>query len=172
MRLVIGKMKFTHFICSLFTFSLWITCGTAAQLINWGTCPPSQNEASTLMIDCANLSFPLNYKDESMGNVTAFVRRIYAAEPTNSSVWVVAGGPGDSTRSLVPVCDYFVGANPSFTCYAQDARGTGLSSYMSCGKVQPAGPFDPYNSTQVEVYRNCFEKIISQYGDQLQYYST
>jgi pimeloyl-ACP methyl ester carboxylesterase len=108
-----------------------------------------------------------------MGNVTAFIRRQYVSKPTDSGLWLVAGGPGDSTITLAgPMCDYFIGSNNSFTCYTQDARGTGLSSYMSCGKNQPPGPFNPYNSTQITAFANCFNMIKSQYGPLLQYYST
>jgi hypothetical protein len=103
----------------------------ASQEIEWGICPPAQS-ISTFFMDCANLTYPLNYNNASMGNVTTFVRRVYAFENTvtESSIWLVAGGPGDSTISMVPICDFFVGSNPSYTCYTQDARGTGLSSYM------------------------------------------
>lgn len=107
-----------------------------------------------------------------MGNVTAFLRRQYVTVPTSSSLWLVAGGPGDSTIGFIPICDYYIGSNNSFTCYTQDARGTGLSSFMSCGKNQPTGPFDPYNASLVNSYRNCFENIIAQYGSNVKYYST
>ena len=108
-----------------------------------------------------------------MGNVTAFVRRQYVNKATQSGIWLVAGGPGDSTYDLAgPLCDYFIGSNNTFTCYTQDARGTGLSSYMSCGKNQPTGSFDPYNASIVAKFSNCFNKIKSNYGSVLQYYST
>lgn len=148
------------------------TTNTATQTIKWTTCPPGQ-PTSSYKIDCANLTFPLNYNNPSMGNVTAFIRRQYVNKPTKSGLWAVAGGPGDSTILLAgPLCDYFIGSNTSFTCYTQDARGTGLSSYMSCGKNQPVGPFNPYNSTTVTAFSNCINKIKSNYGSVLQYYST
>lgn len=164
-----GLLNATFLICLYLGL---ISCNQAAQMINWSTCPPGQ-PTSSYIIECANLTFPLNYNDHKMGNVTAFIRRQYVYNPTDSGVWLVAGGPGDSTISLAGAfCDYFIGSNTSYTCYTQDARGTGLSSYMSCGKNQPAGPFDPYNSTQIAAFANCFNQIKSQYGSVLQYYST
>jgi len=142
------------------------------QVIEWGECPPDQDTSSFTMT-CANVTLPLNYDDPSMGNVTAFVRRFYVEQPTNSSIWMIAGGPGDSTRMLVPACDYFLAMNPTYTCYNQDARGTGLSSFMSCGKNgQPVAPFNPYNETVMNQYEDCFTQIITEYGTDLQYYST
>ena len=90
--------------------------------INWGACPEGQG-STVYLTDCANIPYPLNYNDPSMGTVNAFVRRIYATVVTGSSLWMVNGGPGDSAITLVPVCDFFIGLDTSFTCYAQDARG-------------------------------------------------
>lgn len=145
---------------------------SSAAAIAWGTCPPTQNTAGPFKIQCANISYPLNYANPTGPQVNAFVRRVYANAPTDNSIWVVAGGPGDSTLSLSYFCQFFVGANSDYTCYTQDARGTGLSSYMSCGNKQPYGPFNPYNQTIVNMYRNCIDDIIAKYGNVLQYYST
>lgn len=152
-------------------FFMWWCC-TAIGAIEWGPCPPEQSVGASFTIDCANISYPLNYNDPSMGSVNAFVRRMYATNPTNSTLWLVAGGPGDSTRLFVYICDYFLAINQSYTCYTQDARGTGLSSYLSCGKNQPTGPFNPYNATSISVYSKCIQQIIAEYGSVLQYYST
>lgn len=132
----------------MFLMAITLLMFKSSESITWGTCPPSQLVSSFTM-DCANISYPLNYEDPSNGTVNAFVRRVYATEPTSSSIWMIAGGPGDSTLAMVPICDYFVGSDASFTCYTQDARGTGLSSYMSCGSNQPTGPFNPYNQTSI-----------------------
>jgi pimeloyl-ACP methyl ester carboxylesterase len=142
----------------------------ALQIIQWGKCPSGQMTSSFNM-DCANLTFPLNYNNPTMGNVNAFIRRQYVNNPTSSAIWCLAGGPGDSTYGFPPICDYFIGSNSSFTCYSQDARGTGLSSYMSCDE-EPVGPFNPYNTTSVKSYENCFQNIIDTYGSDVQYYST
>jgi hypothetical protein len=139
------------------------------QTIVWGECPPNQDTTSFTMT-CANLTFPLNYEDLSMGNVTAFVRRFYVNEPTDSGIWMVAGGPGDSSLPLVQACDYFLSSDLSFTCYCQDARGTGLSSSMTCPN-QPGGPFNPYSAAAVNANRACLENIIATYGTRTKYYS-
>ena len=97
--------------------------------------------------DCANITYPLDYNNVALGTVNAFVRRAYVTTPTTNSIWLISGGPGDSNLALSPFCQFFLGSNSDYTCYTQDARGTGLSSYMSCGDNQPYGPFDPYNST-------------------------
>lgn len=146
--------------------------GASAAAISWGQCPPSQNTAGTFNTQCANISYPLNYANPTGPQVNAFVRRVYANAPTDNSIWIVAGGPGDSTLSLSYFCQFFVGSNSDYTCYSQDARGTGLSSYMSCGNKQPYGPFNPYNETVKLMFSKCIDDIIATYGDDLQYYST
>lgn len=124
-------------------------CSNASQEPNWGPCPPGQQQTQYKM-DCANMTYPLDYTNHSLGNVTAFIRRQYVNNVTNSSVWTVAGGPGDSTIGFIPLCQvsvhsqwflsisrsyvssislcqYFIGLTPSFTCYSQ-----GYSSFPFC----------------------------------------
>ena len=155
----------------LFVAASLLLVGAQTGDIAWGVCPPNQ-ASTTYKTDCANISYPLNYNNLSMGNVNAFVRRIYATEVTGSSLWMVNGGPGDSALVLVPVCDFFISMDNSFTCYAQDARGTGLSSYMNCADPQPYGAFNPYSAASVQMYDDCMQNIIENYGPVLPYYST
>lgn len=159
-----------------FPYIFFVTCVLLSiahiLAIDWTACPPEQSVDSDFIMDCAYISYPLNYANVSLGNVSAFIRRMYVSEVTNSSLWLIAGGPGDSTLAFVYICDYFLGSDSSYTCYTQDARGTGLSSYMSCGENQPTGPFNPYNETSLQLYKSCIDDIITQYGDVLQYYNT
>ena len=108
-----------------------------------------------------------------MGNVTAFLRRsYYGSEPTQKAVFLVAGGPGDSTRSFIYQADYMLKLyDQSMTIYTLYQRGTGLSSSMTCTK-QPAGNFNPYNETMIALYKSCNEEIVSKFKDTYEYYST
>lgn len=139
--------------------------------LEWSTCPPSQS--GQYLKDCTNITYPLNRDDPSMGNVTAFVRRMYSDQPTNNSIWMIEGGPGFSTRGFIETADFLIGANPNFTIYLQDQRGTGLSSPVNCqGDKNPPFYFDPYNASMLEEYSTCNRYVIDTYGTDLQYYST
>eukprot|EP01031_Cornospumella_fuschlensis_P043946 gene43946-53730_t len=102
--------------------------------VDWVTCPPDQVNVNgyqaVYVRDCAYIQLPLNPDDLSLGNVTAFVRRGYYTPnaPTGTALFTVAGGPGDSSRTMVALADYFIETDPSLTVYLFDERGTGLSS--------------------------------------------
>jgi pimeloyl-ACP methyl ester carboxylesterase len=145
------------------------------QTATWGPCPPDQTEnGSPYLRDCITLQFPLDRSDLSKGNVNAFMRRFYVNQPTNNSFWLIAGGPGFSTRGFNPEANYFVMMSPGLTAYTLDARGTGLSSLLTCNNsgVNPGFTFDPFNTTNVNQYRDCNAEIIANYGSVLQYYTS
>lgn len=144
------------------------------QYITWGTCGSFQssfNYDSSMTMDCANLTFPLNRNEPALGYVNAFLRRLYVSKPTNNSIWFVAGGPGDSTVTMVPMANYFVGLNRTWTAYLLDQRGTGLSSAPTCSHPPP-GHFNPYNNSLIEIYEKCNSELIKKYGNISKYYST
>lgn len=139
-----------------------------------GECPDSQKLDGILYLkECANLTYPLNREVPSMGNVTAFLRRsYYGNEPTQKAVFLVAGGPGDSTRTLLYQADYMLSLyDTTMTIYTLDQRGTGLSSSMTCTE-QPVLSFNPYNESTIATYKTCNEEIISKFTDVYEYYST
>lgn len=82
----------------------------------------------------------------------------------------MAGGPGFSTRSLLPMADFFISSSPSLTIYLVDARGTGLSSSLDC-LHPPVGLFNPYNESQLQSYHECNIDVMSRYNVKLPYYS-
>jgi hypothetical protein len=70
--------------------------------INWGACPAGQDGN-----ECANIPLPMD-PDDSNNNATvsAFVRRFYAGlAPTDKSLWMFAGGPGDTAESFAGGAD-------------------------------------------------------------------
>ena len=141
--------------------------------IQWGECPASQQlPGVTFLKECANISFPLNRADPSQGNVTSFVRRSYNSSlPTGDSVWLIQGGPGDTTRGFEYLADILVSSNPLLTVYMVDQRGAGLSSPLVVSHP-PAGSFNPYNASLLKEYDSANLEIIARYANTLQYYST
>ena len=155
-------------------FLILLSCSIVyANTIVWGPCPVSQQlPGVNYLRECANLTFPLNWQDPSAGNVTSFVRRSYTGSlPTSDSVWLIQGGPGDSTRTFVYLADFLVSANALWTVYTVDQRGTGLSSPLSLSDP-PAGSFNPYNSSLLRQYDLANQELVKRYKDVLPFYRT
>jgi pimeloyl-ACP methyl ester carboxylesterase len=143
-----------------------------AGAIEWGPCPEGQIYEGTFSIwDCAFLNFPMDRSDLTKGNVTSFVRRGYATEPTGKSMWGIAGGPGESTLSFVPMFDYFMMLDPSLTTYLVDARGIGLSSPLHVCKTT-ATYFNPYNETAMRLIDECNRETIAADSARFPYFTT
>eukprot|EP01040_Poterioochromonas_malhamensis_P011488 gene11488-12524_t len=141
----------------------------------WGPCPPSQDiYGPTYLRDCITLQFPLDRSNPTLGTVNAFLRRLYAGSaPTNTTLWLLEGGPGYSTRPFIPVADYFISENNNLTAYLLDARGTGLSSLLTCNTsgYNPGFNFNPFNETLMNQYKTCNEEIIAKYSNVSKYYN-
>jgi pimeloyl-ACP methyl ester carboxylesterase len=144
----------------------------AADEIFWTTCPEGQiYEGSMNKWDCANLTFPMDRDDPAKGNVTSFVRRGYASVPGKKSSWGLAGGPGYSTSTFVPMFDYFMMLDPSITSFLVDARGIGLSSSLTnCLHAPPY--LDPYNETLMAMQEECNQEMISADAALYPYFTT
>jgi pimeloyl-ACP methyl ester carboxylesterase len=156
----------------LLTFVMAGFKAVGAAAINWGTCPEGQLYDGILnKWDCAFLTFPLDRDDPSKGNVTSFVRRGYATTPTGKAMWGIAGGPGISTSTFIPIFDYFMSLDASLTSYLVDARGIGLSSPLASCTYEP--PFwDPYNNVTMQQWYDCNEEIIAADEDRFPYVTT
>eukprot|EP01040_Poterioochromonas_malhamensis_P015517 gene15517-17383_t len=143
---------------------------------NWGPCPPSQFAYGIgYLKDCITLQFPLDRSNPSLGTVNAFLRRLYAGSaPTNTTLWLLEGGPGFSTRGFIPAANYFINQNQNLTAYLLDARGTGLSSLLTCNTsgYNPGFYFNPFNRSTIQQYKTCNDEIISKYSNVSQYYDT
>jgi hypothetical protein len=109
--------------------------------IKWGPCPSGQGGS-----DCGSLELPLDPTGPGKATVTSFVRRFYDTVPTESAVFMFAGGPGDTANSFEGAASYFVANDKTVTVYLVDQRGTGLSSPVNC-RNPPLYNFDPTNAT-------------------------
>lgn len=151
-----------------------ISCSAyVLQSIHWTTCPEGQF-SKTFKTDCAYLQNPLSYSNLALGNITSFIRRVYVSAPTDVSIWFIAGGPGFSTMDYIPYADYFIMSDPSFTAYLMDARGTGLSSRITCEDVpQPGFGICPYNdSTAQKIFDDCYNEFIAKHSSVAPHYNT
>ena len=145
-----------------------VSCAQA-ESINWTFCPEGQDGN-----DCASIPLPLDPDNSSnTAEVVAFVRRFYAGDaPTNKSLWMFAGGPGDSAQSFAGGAAYFISYDPSVTVYLMDQRGVGMSSPAVDCDAPPSYQFDPTNDTTIASYSACNAQISGDFGDELRYFGT
>jgi pimeloyl-ACP methyl ester carboxylesterase len=134
--------------------------------IAWTKCPPGQHGN-----DCTSIEHPLDPADMSKGNITSFVRRFYGESPTGNSVWMFAGGPGDTADSFSGAPAFFLSIDPTATIYLMDQRGVGLSSPLNCASP-PLYDFNPNNKSIVAGVSKCNDELITAHGTSLSYYST
>jgi pimeloyl-ACP methyl ester carboxylesterase len=80
---------------------------------------------------CAIASAPLDHQRIDDGRtVDLFVRKFPADGPPRGSVWLIAGGPGESGASFYPLLPRLRTAFPGFDLLIPDHRGTGYSSKL------------------------------------------
>lgn len=105
--------------------------------------------------------------------MTAFVRRFYAgAVATNKSLWMFAGGPGDTAESFAGGAAYFNSYDPTVTVYLLDQRGVGMSTpSVNCANP-PLYDYDPNNQTTMDAYSACNMEIAETFGPTIKFFGT
>ncbi len=81
---------------------------------------------------CTIVQAPLYHKKDNNETIDLFVRKFPAKEKREGSLWLIAGGPGESGASFYSLVDQFKNTFPNFDILIPDHRGTGLS-----GKICP-----------------------------------
>lgn len=77
---------------------------------------------------CTTVKSSLNYQEESAENIELFVRKFPSLEARSGSIWLIAGGPGESGASFYSLIDTYRASFPNFDIFVPDHRGTGASS--------------------------------------------
>ena len=80
---------------------------TAAINVSWGSCASAGPSAGHAR-DCAFISMPLDPEDPSGALITFFVRRYYNVAPTENALFMIQGGPGDSTLAFDGAAEYIL----------------------------------------------------------------
>lgn len=95
-------------------------------------CPDAATQPVLQGSLCAREAVPASYgsKGVSAERLTLFIRKFPAQGASRGSVWLVAGGPGESGASLYPFVDILRRSFPGFDLIVPDHRGTGFSSRM------------------------------------------
>ena len=85
---------------------------------------------------CAIINVPQNHNSStSEKSVSLFVRKFPALKQSKGSVWLIAGGPGDTGAVFYNMIDRFRKAFADYDVLVPDHRGTGLSSPICPGQA-------------------------------------
>jgi pimeloyl-ACP methyl ester carboxylesterase len=79
---------------------------------------------------CAREAVPADHASPGGERLSLFIRKFPAAGSSRGSVWLLAGGPGESGASLYPFLDTLRRGFPGFDLIVPDHRGTGFSSRL------------------------------------------
>jgi pimeloyl-ACP methyl ester carboxylesterase len=109
--------------------------------------PPAFAPCSdTPQFGCATMQVPLD-RDHPHGHiVTLHLRRLVPPGRSRGTLFLVAGGPGQSALSFLGGYGPYVAALPGWTLVAADARGVGLSDPLSCRSWPPRTPWSAATS--------------------------
>ncbi|WP_426107358.1 alpha/beta fold hydrolase [Massilia sp. TSP1-1-2] len=121
-------------ICTkLFSALAILLIASLARAATYAPCPDSDALPILKGSVCTTVIMPLSYADLAMAPATEirlFVRQFPAKGPSKGTVWLVAGGPGESGASLYPMLDVLRSSFPDFDLMIPDHRGTGYSSRL------------------------------------------
>jgi pimeloyl-ACP methyl ester carboxylesterase len=112
---------------------------------------------------CTNKVVPLSYDDVSANsttNLSLFIRKFPAPGESRGTVWLVAGGPGESGASLYPMAGVLRRSFPGFDLIIPDHRGTGYSSRL-CPQEESVDSAGGMALVGAE-WSSCFQRLIAQ----------
>ncbi|UII29125.1 alpha/beta hydrolase [Fulvivirga maritima] len=108
------------------------TISVKAQFSKCTDCDEFKEFKSSL---CTIEKVPLNYLSNNNDSIELFVRKFPSLKNRKGSIWLIAGGPGESGASLYPLVELFSKTFPHLDIFIPDHRGTGLSSKI-CPKEE------------------------------------
>jgi len=116
--------------------ALLLAClsGSAAHGASFIPCEDAGTHAALKGSLCARETAPMSHAaDAAAGGgeqLTLFIRKFPAQGERRGTVWLVAGGPGESGASFYPFIDSLRRSFPGFDLLVPDHRGTGFSSRL------------------------------------------
>ncbi len=136
-----------------------------ASLI-WSECDPPVEGA-----ECATMSAPVSYAtaaaNPDAGTIGIALMRFVTGRPNAPRLWFLAGGPGGSGTSLLPLLHKRYGDDlADVDLYTIDHRGTGGSRRLSCPEQESPGSPGALAIVPAEV-APCVEHLRNTHGELL-----
>lgn len=119
--------------------------GPPPLTIEWSAC----TAAGDVPAECADVAVPIDWADREGRSVTVFVKRITRPD-TTGQLWLLAGGPGGSSRDFETLREELQTIAPDLDLYMLDHRGTGASGFLDCpGLLMPPGGWSQLDPARV-----------------------
>ncbi|CAM4106079.1 alpha/beta fold hydrolase [Pseudoalteromonas byunsanensis] len=136
-------------------FAAAISASNAASPSDFSECQLDSDHAHLKDSVCATVQLPLQYSERSKGSVTLFVRK-FPAKQSLGSLWLLAGGPGESGAGFYSDISLYQKAFPNMDIYVPDHRGTGASA-----RICPQEKLDSLGGGEIigQEWPQCFEYI-------------
>ena len=135
--------------------ALLISAGLHAAPLDYKACTDNVLPGSL----CAMHAVPVSYQAQNPAGETLqlFVRKIPTEGVSKGSVWLVAGGPGESGASFYGLLPTLRRSFPGLDLLIPDHRGTGYSSRM-CSAEEAAGSPGGMSLVGAE-WGSCFKEL-------------
>ncbi|MCO7227371.1 alpha/beta fold hydrolase [Pleionea sp. CnH1-48] len=120
-----------------FLLSLVVLTISASSLAsNFTACQDANDFSELKQSQCRYVESPLLHTAKDDQTIKLFVRKFPASEKRQGSLWLIAGGPGESGSSFYPIIRYFQQSFPALDIFVPDHRGTGASTTI-CKEESP-----------------------------------
>jgi pimeloyl-ACP methyl ester carboxylesterase len=132
----------------------WETC----ELFTYG-----YGDLENLDAQCMYFDVPVFWENEAGEQLELFVKKFESIGPRRGSLWLLAGGPGQSSIDLEIMAYIFAALDDGLDVYLPDHRGTGRSSLLDCAAIYDEDS-DIDTSTS---FLNCADEMQLKWGDSL-----
>jgi pimeloyl-ACP methyl ester carboxylesterase len=141
----------------------------AGPLVVWEPCAELVGERDD-RVECAVFDVPLFHDEPGGPTIELFVKRIRAAAPSDRSLWMLMGGPGQSGSDGEPLAGVLAARDPGIDIYLPDHRGTGLSTALTCSGENPFSEGGPIITA--EEWPACRDQVVAAWGEELAGFSS
>lgn len=117
-----------------------LSCSGAAHGASFQPCDDAHTRTTLNGSLCAHETAPLSHEAAAGEQLSLFIRKFPAQGSRRGTVWLVAGGPGESGASFYPFIDRLRRSFPGFDLLVPDHRGTGLSSRLCPAEESASSP--------------------------------
>lgn len=125
----------------IFTMIAVLPLGAGAYAASFAPCPDAASSPTLHGSQCLTETVPLKYEATLpvQESITLFVRKFPARRTARGTVWLLAGGPGESGASLYPFLDVLRRTFVDYDLVIPDHRGTGFSTRLCPEEESVAG---------------------------------
>lgn len=133
----------------------------------WEPCPLFVEGRARLTAQCATARVPLRWEEPEGETIELFVQRRLTGEDNPRQLWMLAGGPGQSSAVYETYVQDLDGKLAGTDLYLFEHRGVGRSTRLGC-PAQEADDSDEGIDVSADEWPDCLDAVVAEHGDGLQ----